>query len=121
MKHLLVIDDSAIIRKIARRVGEADGLRVTEAESCAEAAQVCDQEVPDVILLDRAIDGGQTVDFVAKLREAYGADHPKVIYCSIENDPIYIAMSMRHGVNDYLVKPFHLDVIREKLARALSA
>ena len=121
MKHFLVVDDSAIIRKIARRVGEADGLRVTEAESCAEAAQVCDEELPDVILLDRALDGGQTADFVAKLREAYGADHPKVIYCSIENDPIYMAMSMRHGVNDYLVKPFHLDVIREKLARALSA
>lgn len=121
MKHLLVVDDSAIIRKIARRVGEADGLRVSEAESCVEAADLCERDMPDVILLDRAIEGAPAVEFVTKLREAHGTEHPKVIYCSIENDPIYVAMSLRHGVNDYIVKPFELDAIREKLNRALSA
>lgn len=121
MKHFLIVDDSAIIRKIARRVGEADGLRVSEAESCAQAGQVCDRDMPDVILLDRAIDGGQTAEFVSRLRDSFGTDHPKVIYCSIENDPIYVAMSMRHGVNDYLVKPFNLDTFRDKLTRALTA
>ena len=52
MKSCLIVDDSSVIRKVARRILEDMDFIVDEAEDGQEAYEKCAQEMPDVILLD---------------------------------------------------------------------
>jgi two-component system chemotaxis response regulator CheY len=52
MRTCLVVDDSAVIRKIARRILEEMNFRIVEAEDGEKALEVCKRGLPDAILLD---------------------------------------------------------------------
>lgn len=121
MKQLLVIDDSAVIRKIARRVAEAEGLRVTDAESCDEGLIHCEKDMPDVILLDRGVSGMTAFDFLQRLRSSPEGARPRVIYCSIETDLLHMAIALRTGASDFIIKPFEVNTMRSKLRLAVAA
>src|SRR6266705_227521 len=52
MKTCLVVDDSGVVRKIARRILEEMGFEITEAEDGAKAFEACKRAMPDAVLLD---------------------------------------------------------------------
>ena len=52
MKNCLVVDDSKVIRKVARHILESLDLNVTEACDGQDALNQCEEHVPDVVLLD---------------------------------------------------------------------
>ena len=52
MKRCLVVDDSSVVRKIARRILEGLEFEVTEAEDGSKALEICKQKLPDAVLLD---------------------------------------------------------------------
>ena len=57
MKHCLVVDDSSVIRKVARRILEDLDFFISEAEDGQQALDVCRDQMPDAILLDWNIAG----------------------------------------------------------------
>ncbi|HEY4720227.1 MAG TPA: response regulator, partial [Anaerolineae bacterium] len=52
MKICLVVDDSSVIRKVARRILEGLAFQVVEAEDGEQALGACQKQLPDVIMLD---------------------------------------------------------------------
>ena len=52
MQTCLVVDDSSVIRKVARRILEGLDFRIVEAEDGEKALEVCKRELPDAVLLD---------------------------------------------------------------------
>ena len=52
MKTCLVVDDSSVIRKVARRILEGLDFQIVEAENGEEAIESCKKNLPDAILLD---------------------------------------------------------------------
>lgn len=52
MKSCLVVDDSSVIRKVARRILEGMEFQITEAEDGEQALGACQLNLPDAILLD---------------------------------------------------------------------
>ncbi|MBN8907336.1 MAG: response regulator, partial [Rhodospirillales bacterium] len=54
----LVVDDSRVVRKVARRILEANGFVVEEAEDGQKALEACHRRLPDCVLLDHAVAGG---------------------------------------------------------------
>ncbi|MDD2326583.1 MAG: response regulator, partial [Alphaproteobacteria bacterium] len=52
MKSCLIVDDSRVIRKVARQIFEALDFTCGEAEHGKQAIEVCQQQMPDVVLLD---------------------------------------------------------------------
>ena len=52
MKTCLVVDDSSVVRKIARRILEGLEFEVTEAEDGSKALEICQRQLPDAVLLD---------------------------------------------------------------------
>jgi two-component system chemotaxis response regulator CheY len=115
MKHCLVVDDSSVIRKVARRILEDLAFNVDEAEDGSEALEMCRQAMPDLILLDwnMPILGG--VEFLAALRAEPDGRKPKVVFCTSENDVAHIARAMRAGADDYILKPFDREIVEAKL------
>lgn len=115
MKHCLIVDDSAVIRKVARRILEGLGFRVSEAVNGAEAVTFCEREVPDAILLDWNMPVMDGYAFLRALREMPAGQAPKVIFCTTENDVAHIARAIHAGADEYIMKPFDKDILTAKL------
>ncbi len=106
MKHVLIVDDSAVVRKVVRRIVEGMDLRISEAEGCIDGLAMCAQAMPDAIIVDASLTDMKPLDFVRQVRQAPGGDRPRIIYCSTENDVVHIAGAMRSGANMFMLKPF---------------
>jgi len=114
MKSCLIVDDSSIVRKVARRILEDLDYIVDEAEDGQEAFDKCRQEMPDAILLDwqMPIMGG--LEFLKLLRAYIGGQQFFVVFCVTENDIGQIALSLKAGATDYMMKPFDRDILEAK-------
>lgn len=117
-RKCLVVDDSSIIRKVARRILEDMSFDVEEAGDGKEALDRCRKEMPEAILLDWSMPVMNGVDFLRALRRERGGDRPIVVFCTTENDPAEIAEAMRAGANEYVMKPFDGDIMQSKFADA---
>ncbi|GJE42930.1 response regulator [Methylobacterium soli] len=115
MKTCLIVDDSAVIRKVARRILENLDLDVSEAEDGAKAMEQCSAAMPDVILLDWNMPNMDGYAFLRALRQAPGGGIPKVLFCTTENDVGAIARALHAGANEYIMKPFDRDILTAKL------
>ncbi|MDR3420804.1 MAG: response regulator [Xanthobacteraceae bacterium] len=114
MKTCLVVDDSSVIRKVARRILEGLEFKIAEAENGEEAIEACRVEIPDAILLDWNMPKMDGYDFLRALRRLPGGDKPKVVFCTTENDVAHIARALHAGANEYIMKPFDKDIVEAK-------
>jgi len=114
MKTCLVVDDSSVIRKVARRILEGLDFQITEAENGEEAIETCKRQLPDAILLDWNMPKMDGYDFLQVLRRLPGGDGPKVVFCTTENDVAHIARALHAGANEYIMKPFDKDIVQAK-------
>ena len=114
MKSCLVVDDSSVVRKVARRILEDLDYIVDEAEDGQEALDKCRQEMPDAILLDwhMPIMGG--LEFLKLLRAYVGGTDPFIVFVTTENDIGQIAQAMRAGADDFMMKPFDREFLEAK-------
>ena len=114
MKTCLVVDDSSVIRKVARRILEGLDFQISEAENGEEAIETCKKQMPDAILLDWNMPKMDGYDFLRVLRRLPGGDKPKVVFCTTENDVAHIARALHAGANEYIMKPFDKDIVEAK-------
>jgi two-component system chemotaxis response regulator CheY len=114
MKTCLVVDDSSVIRKVARRILEGLEFQIVEAENGEEAIESCKKNLPDAILLDWNMPKMDGYDFLRMLRRLPGGDRPKVVFCTTENDVAHIARALHAGANEYIMKPFDKDIVEAK-------
>lgn len=116
VRTCLIVDDSRIIRKVARRIVEGLGFEVDEAADGAEALSYCAGLMPDVILLDWNMPVMDGLTFLRRLRAHAGGEKPKVLFCTIETGPDRIAEALSAGADDYVMKPFDSEIIQSKFA-----
>ena len=114
MKTCLVVDDSSVVRKIARRILEELAFSVTEAEDGERALELCTKSLPDAILLDWNMPVMDGYEFLGCLRRLPGGDGPKVVFCTTENDIDHISRALNAGANEYIMKPFDKDIVMAK-------
>ncbi len=114
MKTCLVVDNSSVIRKVARRILEGLEFQIMEAENGEEAIETCKRQLPDAILLDWNMPKMDGYDFLRVLRRLPGGDGPKVVFCTTENDVAHIARALHAGANEYIMKPFDKDIVQAK-------
>ena len=114
MKQVLIVDDSPVIRKVARRILESMRLQITEAETATAGLDACLTAMPDAIFLDWNMPEMDGCDFIRKVRKFARGDHPKIIFCLTENDVLGIARAMNAGANEYILKPFDRQIMMEK-------
>ena len=114
MKTCLVVDDSGVVRKIARRIVEEMNFEVIEAEDGSKALEACKQAFPDAILLDWNMPVMDGFEFICHLRRMPGGEAPKVVFCTTENGMDHIARALEAGADEYIMKPFDKDIVADK-------
>jgi two-component system chemotaxis response regulator CheY len=115
MKICLVVDDSKVIRKVARHILETLDFAVEEAEDGRQALERCAGRMPDVILLDWNMPVMSGMEFLRALRQLDHLPQPKVVFCTTENDLNHIRAAIAAGADEYVMKPFDRETIESKL------
>ena len=113
--RILVVDDSRVVRRIARRILEQAGFDVDEACDGAEALQHVRRQRPDALLLDWNMPVMNGLECLHALREEFGAEEPSVILCTTENELDFIVSAMAAGAQEYIMKPFDDAILLGKL------
>ena len=115
MKSCLIVDDSKVVRIMARRIVEDLNFSVEEAADGQMALDVCNRQMPDVILLDWNMPVMNGIDFLRVLRQSRGGDRPIVVFCTTENGIDQIHEAIDAGANEYIMKPFDSEIVQSKL------
>ena len=114
-RSCLVVDDSRMIRKVARRIVEGIGFAVTEAENGEEAIARCRAAMPDLVLTDWNMPVLAGPEFVATLRALPDGARAKVVFCTSKSGASDIHEGIGAGADDWIVKPFDELGLRRKL------
>ena len=114
MRTCLVVDDSSVVRKIARRILEELDFQIIEAADGVQALEACKRGLPDAVLLDWNMPKMDGYEFLRVLRRLPDGDRPKVVFCTTENDVAHIARALHAGANEYIMKPFDKEIVEAK-------
>ena len=115
MKSCLVVDDSKVIRKVARHILETLDFEVSEACDGQEALDACHRSIPDVILLDWNMPVMSGIEFLRAIGANPLPRRPKVVFCTTENDIGHIRAALEAGADEYVMKPFDRETLHIKL------
>ena len=116
-KRCLIVDDSRVIRKISRRIAENLGYIAVEAENGAEALNRCEEQMPDLILLDWDMPVMTGIEFVEAFRDLEPVRKATVVFCTSKGEADSVEQAMGKGADAYVVKPFDQAALEEKLAK----
>ncbi len=118
---LLTVEDSAIVRKIIRRAGEALEMEVLEAENGLQGYELItsrDGNV-DVILLDWNMPGMNGLELLKKLKGDERYRHIPVMMVTTERHPAQIIEAVQAGAAHYMMKPFTIDELTKKILECI--
>ena len=106
MRRCMIVDDSSVIRKAAKRILAKPDLLIVEAENGAEALDLCSVEMPDVVIVDGTLPDMTSAECIAGLNSIDEDKKPKIFVCVPEVNLRTIMRAKRAGAKDFLLKPF---------------
>ncbi len=115
MKSCLTVDDSKVVRKAIIKMLTELGIECREAEDGKVALAECEKQMPDFILLDWNMPVMNGLEFLKVFRSNKNNDHVIIIFCTTENELAKIQEALSYGTNEYIMKPFDIEVLKNKL------
>jgi two-component system chemotaxis response regulator CheY len=118
MSKALVVDDSKTIRMIIRRILTELGYEICEAGNGIEALAVMAAEnyAVDVVLADWNMPEMNGLELLKQLRANTDLASLKIIMVTTETEMSQMASALEAGANEYVMKPFTKEILKEKLA-----
>ena len=113
----LVVDDSRVVRKVARRILENSGFAVREAADGSEALACCRAALPGCVLLDWNMPVMNGIEFLKALRHEFGPN-PPVVFCTTETEMKYVEQAIEFGAQEFIMKPFDAEILLGKFDQA---
>jgi two-component system chemotaxis response regulator CheY len=114
MKRCMFVDDSSVIRKVAKRILGGPEMLVIEADCGYSAIEMCTAEMPDIIIVDSNLPDLPTTEVISRIRAIQGDVLPQIAICLVEVDIGTIMRAKRAGANGYLLKPFNRAQLLER-------
>jgi diguanylate cyclase (GGDEF)-like protein/PAS domain S-box-containing protein len=105
-RKVLVVDDAADVRVLARSSLTAVGFEVQEADSGEVALRIAQQFAPDCVVLDVNLPGISGIDVCRILREDVNNDAITIVMLTGDAEPAEKVLAFSYKADDYMVKPF---------------
>lgn len=113
----LIVDDSSFVREYLRALLQRMGVSCEEAVNGSDALTVLARaEGFDLMLLDVNMPGMNGVECVKAVRKARLGERMKVMMVTTEADNSFITAALDNGADEFLMKPFTPESLREKMA-----
>lgn len=114
--HALLVDDSRTVRMVLGRMLRDAGFEVAEAANGRDALDVIDAGLaPELVLVDWNMPVMNGLDFVAAVRGAPYSSTARIMMVTTETEAPQVSRALEAGADEYAMKPFTADTIREKL------
>ncbi len=114
MKRCMFIDDSSVIRKVAKRILNGPDMLVIEVDNGGDALDMCATDMPDIIVVDGGLPDMSVEDFIRRIRSIPSLVKPQIAVSLIEVDIGAIMRAKRAGAQGYLLKPFDRPQLLER-------
>lgn len=114
MKRCMIVDDSSVIRKVARRILTGSDIVVLEAANGGQALAICAVEMPDIIIADGNLPDMATVEFIRQALDVPAVLRPQIMLCLPQFDLGAIMRAKRAGAAGFLMKPFNRAQLLER-------
>lgn len=114
MRKCLIVDDSKMIRKVARHILETLDYEISEAGDGQEALDEVLRDTPDVVLLDWNMPVMGGMEFLQRLEQLKLPAKPKIVFCTTENGAGSIREAIEAGADEYIMKPFDRETLQSK-------
>jgi PleD family two-component response regulator len=116
---ILVVDDDRSMRSLLRLALEEEGYKLAEANNGEQGLREFMRQQPDMVLLDGVMPIMDGFTCCRKLREVTGTDYPPVLMITVLDDPDSVDQAFDAGTTDYITKPIHWAVLRQRVRRLL--
>jgi two-component system chemotaxis response regulator CheY len=116
MKRMLIVDDNRVVRRVIRQMLETFGFAVEEAEDGVQCLDHCREHgIPDGILLDINMPEMDGITCLQTMRADPAFRDCVIVMCTTQVEMNHIVTALSAGANEYVMKPFTEDILREKL------
>ncbi len=116
---VLVVDDEKTLRLILQRAMEQEGYHTIEARDGRNCLSLCQQQRPDIILLDAVMPEMDGFECCRVLHEEFGDACPPILMITRLDDTESVDRAFSVGADDYITKPIHWAVLRQRVRRLL--
>lgn len=117
-KHILLVDDDALMRRSLAFNLEQAGFRASSAANAEDALLLARQDPPDLILLDIGLPGMDGLEAVRRFKELFQGSLP-VIFVTARRRNLDQVIGLELGADDYISKPFDVDVLIARIKAVL--
>ncbi|MEO3385063.1 response regulator [Mesorhizobium sp. CAU 1741] len=114
MKRCMIVDDSSVIRKVAKRILNGPEMLVVEASSAGDALSMCHADMPEIIVVDASLPDMLAVDFIRQVTAISNPIKPHIVLCMTEFDVGAFMRAKRAGAKGYILKPFDRSQLLER-------
>lgn len=116
---VLIVDDERALRMVLRRAIEGEGYRTTDVSSGEHCLLSCQQTLPDLILLDAVMPGMDGFECCKRLQQSFRDRCPPVLIITALHDQESVDRAFAAGATDFITKPIHWAVLRQRVQRLL--
>ncbi len=115
-KHIIVVDDEAIIRDLLASVLVRDGYRVTTVSSAFAAEEVAARDRPNLVITDLQLEDSDGLEMITRLR-SHLPDTPMMLLTGVLFDPRVVREVLNKKVTCYVEKTAPLSRILGEVRR----
>ncbi len=116
---ILLVDDDASIRITVQSILEVQGYKVIKADNGETCLNICQQQTPDLILIDAVMPGMDGFSCCAELKKIFGYKCPPILMMTVLNDKDSLCRSFDVGMTEYIVKPINWQHLIHTIQRLL--
>ena len=120
-ERILIADDDRSMRVALQNVLVADGYEIEAVADGVDAVSRCEKKMPDLILLDALMPNLNGFEACKKIRMLRGSSHIPILIITALDDERSIERAFDSGATDYIPKPIHFAVMRQRISRLLKA
>lgn len=118
---ILIVEDEPNLRLLLCHAMMNEGYEVMEAPNGEHCLAVCQQGLPDLILLDAMMPVMDGFACCEALHQQYGDRCPPVLVTTALSDSKSVDRAFAAGATDFVTKPIHWAVLRQRVQRILQS
>ena len=114
MSRCLIVENSAVIRRVTRTIMLNLGLEVDEAATGRDGVETFNRHIPRLAIVDAGLSDMPALDVLRQMRKL-GGGRVQILYCTTQFDVLELQRAHAAGATDLLVKPFDRQSLSAKL------
>lgn len=120
-KRILIVEDEADFRDLISHILEGKGYEALGAPNGEEGLRLYEDRSPDLVLLDVHLPDMNGFEICRRIRSQGPRPETPILICTVRSEVAPVAEGLGSGATDYVIKPFQISDLLERISAALTA